>query len=595
MKETGVILCVLVCLLACNTAEKKSRADASSDTAAYSGIPNRKWWKESVVYQIYPRSFKDSDGDGVGDLKGIISELDYIKSLGITTVWLNPIFSSPNVDNGYDISDYRSIMTQMGTMADFDALLKGMHDRDLKLVLDLVVNHSSDEHQWFKQSRSSRTSPYRGYYHWWNAEKGTPPWRESYFDEKGDGWQYDSATKAYYLHYFHDKQPDLNWENPRLRQEVYSLMKFWFDKGIDGFRMDVIPFISKDTTYPPIPEQYQHNTGAYYASGPHLHEYLQEMNREVLSKYDIMTVGEGAGVAFEDALKFVDEDRKELNTFYHFEVQDWGRRKGNHFYPDSANRRLPDLKAVFTKWDSMFAQKGWGTVYFTTHDQSRAVSRFGNDGQYRTQSAKMLHTLLLTMRATPYIYMGDEIGMTNIRFKNISDYQDVEVHTYYDMLKAKHGDTAEFIRGQAEVARENSRTPFQWTAGSNAGFTTCKPWLTINPNYTTINAEAAEKDSSSVLAYFRKMTGVRKSHPVLVYGKYTLLDKENGEVYAYTRELNGEKVLVLLSFSNSGGNFTLPQGAQLGEEWINNYHSKLTAANGMIQLQPWQAAVVQLK
>jgi oligo-1,6-glucosidase len=590
MKTLALFFLMAVMTISCNNANTKA------DTKDSSNIPGRTWWKEAVVYQIYPRSFKDSDGDGFGDLKGIISQLDYIKNLGVNVVWLNPIFGSPNVDNGYDISDYRSIMKEMGTMDDFDVLLKGAHERGIKIVLDLVVNHSSDEHEWFKQSRSSRNNPYRDYYHWWPAEKGKPAPRASFFDEHGDGWRLDSATNAYYLHYFHAKQPDLNWENPKLRQEVYSLMKFWFDKGIDGFRMDVIPFISKDTSFPPIPTEFKGDWGAFYAKGPHLHDYLQEMNREVLSKYDIMTVGEGAGVYPEDAMQFVDPDRHELQTFYHFEVQSWGRSKTNSFLPDPNNRHLPDLKATFTKWDSIFAQKGWGTVYWTTHDQSRAVSRFGNDSTYRNESAKMLHTLLLTMRATPYIYMGDELAMSNIRHKSVDDYQDIEVHTVYEKLKNSGGDTEGFIKGQAEVARENSRTPFQWNASANGGFTTGQPWIKVNPNYTTINAEAAEKDTASPLHYIRNMIALRKAHPVLVYGQYTLLDKDNPEVFAYTREGDGEKVLVLLSFSNNGGHITLPQEMALGEEWINNYpNTTVRTANGTITLQPWQAVVVKLK
>jgi oligo-1,6-glucosidase len=319
------------------------------------------------------------------------------------------------------------------------------------------------------------------------------------------------------------------------------------------------------------------------------------MNRDVLSKYDIMTVGEGAGVALEDALKFVAEDRHELQTFYHFEVQSWGRRKSNGAYPDPNNRHLPDLKATFTKWDSVFSTKGWGTVYWTTHDQSRAVSRFGNDSTYRNESAKMLHTLLLTMRATPYIYMGDELGMSNIRHKSINEYQDIEVHTTYEKLKNAGGDTAAYIIGQAEVARENSRTPFQWTNAPNAGFTTGTPWIRVNPNYTKINADAALKDPQSPLNYIKKVIALRRAHPVLVYGKYTLLDKENPEVFAYTRELNGEKVLVLLSFSNKGGTVKLPTGLKLGEAWINNYTGVVTLANGVVTLKPWQALVVKLK
>lgn len=587
LKSFLLSILFLFMIISCNQTPVK--------TDVFKEVPGHKWWKEAVVYQLYPRSFKDSNGDGVGDLKGIISELDYIKKLGVDVVWLNPIFASPNDDMGYDISDYRNIMKEMGTMEDFDALLKGMHERNLKLVMDLVVNHSSDEHEWFKQSKSSRTSPYRDYYHWWPAEKGKPAHRWSFFDENGDAWRFDSLTNSYYLHYFSRKQPDLNWENPKLRKEIFDMMKFWFDKGIDGFRMDVIPFISKDTTFPELPKEYNGNYVAYYAKGPRLHDYLQEMNREVLSKYDIMTVGEGAGVDIKDALSIVNEDRHELQTFYHFDHTGWGRRKDNGKYPDAGNRKLPELKAVFTKWDSVFAEKGWGTVYFTTHDQSRMVSRFGNDSVYRNESSKMLYTFLLSMRATPYIYQGDELGMTNIRFNNIEDYKDLETINYYAFLKRTGGNLQEFLNGQKEVARDNSRTPMQWNASANGGFTTGTPWLKVNPNYTTVNAEASEKDENSILHYVQKMIQLRKSSPVLVYGKYTIIDAANEEIYAYTRELNGKKVLVLLSFSDKGGSIVLPSGMQLGDELINNQSAKISNANGTVVLKPWQAAIVQLK
>jgi oligo-1,6-glucosidase len=585
-KLTTAACIAVMMLMSCNTQEAKKEPVTSAD---------KKWWKEVVVYQIYPRSFKDSDGDGVGDLKGIIEKLDYIQSLGVNVVWLNPIYSSPNDDMGYDISDYRDIMKEFGTMADFDTLLKGMHDRGLKLVMDLVVNHTSDEHKWFIESRKSRDNPYRNYYHWWPAERGKPAKRKSDFDVNLDAWKLDSTTNAYYLHYFSRKQPDLNWENPKVRSEVFDLMKFWFDKGIDGFRMDVIPFISKDTTFPELPEKYNGNFGAYYASGPHLHDYLQEMNKEVLSKYDIMTVGEGAGVQIEDALSFVDEDRRELQTFYHFDHTGYGRKKDNYHFPDSNNRHLPDLKAVFSKWDSVFANKGWGTVYFTTHDQSRMVSRFGNDSVYREPSSKMLYTFLLSMRATPYLYNGDEIGMTNVRFKNIEDYRDIETISYYNMLKQTGGDLDGFIKAQMEVARDNSRTPMQWNAGPQAGFTTGTPWIKVNDNKAAINVEAAEKDPNSILNYVRKMIKIRKDNPVLIYGKYTGLDHANEQVYAYTRELDGKKVLVLLSFSDAGGKFILPKGTELGIEMINNYGDSFTNQHDTIMLKPWQAGIIELK
>jgi oligo-1,6-glucosidase len=570
----------------------------SSPAPAQQRSPRKAWWKEVVVYQIYPRSYQDSDGDGVGDLKGITSRLDYVKSLGVDVVWLNPIYGSPNDDNGYDISDYRQIMAQMGTMADFDAMLAAMHARGIKLVMDLVVNHSSDEHAWFRQSRSSRDNPFRSYYHWWPAERGTPPARWSFFDEEQNAWRFDSATNAYYLHYFSRKQPDLNWENPRVRREVYDLMKFWFDKGVDGFRMDVIPFISKDTTFPALPASYKGDYVAYYAKGPRLHAYLHEMNREVLSRYDVMTVGEGAGVKIEDALAFVDPARQELQTFYHFDVQGWGRNPGDNAYPDGTNRRLPDLKAVFTRWDSVFADRGWGTVYWGTHDQSRAVSRFGNDSPaYRVPSAKMLHTLLLTMRATPYIYNGDEIGMTNIRFTSIDQYRDLEPINRYKRMQ-REGVSADslraYLRGQAEVSRENGRTPMQWTAGRNAGFTTGTPWLAVNDNHDAINVVAAERDTGSVLHYFRRMVALRRAEPTLVYGRYRLLDRANPDVFAYTRTLNGRTLMVALDFSAAGGHTMVPPGYAAGKTLINNLATS-PVHGASLALEPYQAVVLELK
>jgi oligo-1,6-glucosidase len=556
----------------------------------------RAWWKEVVVYQVYPRSFKDSDGDGVGDLRGITSRLDYIKSLGVDVVWLTPVYQSPNDDNGYDISDYRAIMGEMGSMADFDAMLHAMHQRGIKLIMDLVANHTSDEHPWFQQSRSSRSNPYRDYYHWWPAERGTPAARWSFFDEEGNAWRYDSTTRAYYLHYFSRKQPDLKWENPRVRQEVYAIMKYWFDKGVDGFRMDVIPFISKDTTFPLLPAVYHGDYVAYYAKGPRLHEYLREMNRAVVSKYDVMTVGEGGGVTVDDALKFVAEDRHELQTFFQFELVDrWGRRPGNFLYSDSSTRSLPALKQVFTKWDSVFATAGWGTVFLGNHDQSRMVSRYGNDAPpYRNASAKMLHTLLLTMRGTPYIYNGDEIGMANIRFTDIRDYRDLMTINYYNRLEREGGDLREFLAAQADVSRDNGRTPMQWAADTNAGFTTGAPWIRVNPDYRVINVAAEEQDTSSVLHYFRRLIRLRKSEPVLVYGRYRLLDRDNPEVFAYTRTLNRRTLMVALSFSPAGGRTAVPAGYTAGKTLMNNLATSPVHGAELL-LQPYQAIVLELE
>lgn len=545
-----------------------------------------KWWKEAVVYQVYPRSFKDSDGDGVGDLKGIISKLDYIKSLGIDAVWLNPIYTSPNDDNGYDISNYREIMTDFGTMKDFDLLLKGMHERGIKLIMDLVVNHSSDEHEWFKQSRSSRDNKYRDYYHWWPAEKGKPPYRWSFFDVNSDAWKYDAQTNAYYLHYFSQKQPDLNWENPKVRQEIYEIMRFWLDKGIDGFRMDAFQFASKDTTWPELPKGYEKNIIKYYGVGPHLHDYLQEMNREVFSKYDIMTVAEGAGSTPEDAMLFVDPDRKELNMAYHFESVDIGKHI-NDF-------GLVKYKDIFSRYDETFKDKGWLSIFLANHDQPRMVSKFGNDTpKFREISSKMLSTFVMTMRGTPYYYYGDELGMTNIRFDSIEDYHDVDTRNKYIGLKNKGGDLKAFLEVQKQTSRENGRTPFQWNTTRNSGFTSGKPWLKINPNYTIINAEAQEKDPNSTLNYFRTLVQLRKKEPILVYGNYTLLDKENPNVFAYTRELEGKKVLVLLNFSEKESSFNIEIPITKSKIILDNYTNTKNLKKNI--LRPFEAVIIELK
>ncbi len=543
----------------------------------------KKWWKESVVYQIYPRSFKDSDGDGIGDLKGIISELDYIQRLGVNVVWLNPIYSSPNDDNGYDVSDYRNIMKDFGTMADFDSLIKGMHARGIKLVMDLVVNHSSDEHEWFKQSRSSRTNPYRNYYHWWNAERGKPAPRYSLFDVNHDAWRYDSLTNAYYLHYFSRKQPDLNWENPRLRQEVYDIMKFWADKGIDGFRLDAFQYVSKDTTFPQFPVGYENKFWLYYAMGPHLHDYLKEMNREVLSKYDVMSVAEGAGNSFDDAHALVDADRKELNMAYAFDGVDVAKKEGYS---------LLHFKEVFSRWDSAFAQNGWLSIFLSNHDQARLVSRFGNDSPaFRNPSAKMLATFIMTMRGTPYYYNGDELGMTNIGFKKIEEYRDMSMLNEYQHQKDLHADTIAFLKEKSFDSRDNGRTPFQWNKERNAGFTTGTPWIEVNPNFKTINVETEEADPNSVLIYFRKLVLLRKSEPTLVYGKYELLDKENPDVYSYTRSEKGHQILVMLNFTSHEAMARTGLDLTGKKLLIGNYATPSRSG----RLRPYEAAVWEMQ
>ena len=569
----AVFLILLLCGLNCI---------AQNNNAANNAI-DRKWWKEAIVYQIYPRSFKESDGDGIGDLKGIISKLDYIKSLGITAVWLNPIYSSPNDDNGYDVSDYRNIMKDFGTMADFDALLKGMHERGIKLVMDLVVNHSSDEHAWFKQSSSSRTSPYRDYYHWWNAERGKPSPRYSLFDINHDAWKYDTLTNAFYLHYFSRKQPDLNWENPKLRQEVYDIMKFWAAKGIDGFRLDAFQFAAKDTTFPVFPQGYENNFVKYYAMGPHIHDYLKEMNAEIFSKYDVMSVAEGAGNSFEDAHNLVDADRNELNMAYAFEGVDIAKPEGYS---------LLHFKEVFTRWDSVFATRGWLSIFLANHDQARLVSRFGNDNPgFRNVSSEMLATFIMTMRGTPYYYNGDELGMTNAGFTKIEDYRDMPTLNEYQNQKNIGGDIQQFMKRIQFECRDNGRTPFQWNSSANAGFSTGTPWIKVNGNYTTVNQALQDKDANSVLNYFRKIVKLRRENLALVYGKYTLLDKDNPDVYSYTRQLGEKKILVLLNFKSTDATANTGINLSKAKVLLGNYSNPSKSG----KLQPYEAVVYQLQ
>ena len=552
------------------------------------------WWKEAVVYQIYPRSFKDSDGDGIGDLNGITSKLGYVKSLGIDAIWLNPIFASPNEDNGYDVADYRSIMKEFGTMGDFDSMLREMHARGLKLVLDLPVNHSSSEHDWFRQSRKSRESPYRNYYHWWPAEKGIPPVRYSFLAVDGSAWQYDSTTNAYYLHYFSRTQPDLNWENPKLREEIFSIMKFWLDKGVDGFRLDVIPFISKDTTYPPLPKQYNGDFVSYYANGPHLHEYLREMNKKVLSKYSIMSVAAGFGVPSSKALDFVKPERNELNLLYHSEGMELGYLPGRFKQVDPAGYSLLRFKEIYSKWDSIFQKEGWGAIYLGNHDQPRMLTRWGNDVPlFREQTSKLLSTFLLSMRATPFYYSGDEIGMDNIKFDRIDDYRDIETINMYQKIKNEGGDLEYFLKTQKIAARDNGRTPLQWNDSPNAGFTAGIPWLSINPDYKKINVNVQESDPGSILNYFRKMVKLRKDNPALVSGKYELFDKDNPTIYSYTRTLDSEQFLIVLNFSSVGQYYITPLtlGQRKLKVVIDNYGHTAWPKTDQIGLKPYEAVI----
>lgn len=577
MRKISLFLFTCIFLLSCQQKEEPKNLEIQ-DT-------ERTWWKEGILYQIYPQSFKDTNGDGFGDFQGIIEKLDYVQSLGVDMVWMNPFFESPLVDNGYDVSNYRSIHPRYGTMDDFDTMLKGFHDRGIKFVLDVVVNHSSDQHEWFKQSRSSRDNPYRDYYHWWPAEKGNPPYRHSLFDPEG-AWEYDEQTDAYYLHTFAEAQPDLNWENPKVRQEVYDIMRFWADKGVDGFRMDAFQYASKDTTWPEFPKGHEKDFIKWYGMRPQLHEYLNEMYREVISKYDVFAVAEGAGSTFEDAHALVDADRNELQMAYHFESVDLSRTPEGY--------TLEEFKDVFTRWDSAFAKRGWISVFLSNHDNARLVDRFGNpDPKYRNPSTTMLNTFLLSMRGTPYTYYGDEIGMTNIDMPTIEEYVDVDAIGKYKAAVAAGQDLEEFMEVLNYSSRENGRTPMQWDTTANAGFTTGTPWKRVNPNHMEINVAQQGQDPNSILNHFRKMTQLRKNHLALVYGDYEILQREHPQVYMYTRSSQKEKLLVVLNFSESQASASLDVELRTNSLLINNYDS-ITIEGQQLILEPYQALIFKL-
>jgi len=551
-------------------------------------LQERNWWKEGIVYQIYPRSFKDTSGNGVGDLRGIIHKLDYIKSLGVTMVWLNPIYESPNDDNGYDISDYRAIMKEFGSMEDFDELLEGLHQRGIKFIMDVVVNHSSDEHEWFQQSRSSRNNPYRDYYHWWPAEKGKPNHRWSFFDENSDAWKYDEQTDAYYLHYFSQKQPDLNWENPKVRQEVYDIMKFWAEKGVDGFRLDAFQYVSKDITFPPFPEGYDVDVPSvieYHGMGPHIHSYLKEMNEQVLSKYDVFAVSEGVGSTLQDAHDLVDKDRNELQMAYHFEATD--------MVTTLEKCTLAQFKESFTKWDKSFAEKGWIAIYLSNHDQSRFINRYGSDKPaFKDYSAKLLNTFILSMRGTPYTYYGDELGMTNIGFTKIEQYKDIAAINGYKKAATDGEDLDLYLQKLNLHSRDNGRTPMQWDATKNAGFSNETPWLPVHENHSTVNVLDQENDQNSVLNHFRKMVALRKDNLLLVYGNYEIIQDDHPTIYAYSRTLEDQQMIILLNFSELESSISLPNFDHNKEVLINNYN-EFSIDENTITLKPYQAVVLK--
>ena len=544
---------------------------------------NNNWWKEGVVYQIYPRSYKDTTGNGLGDLEGIIQQLDYIQSLGVTMLWLCPIYESPNDDNGYDISDYRKISDEFGGNKSFDRLLAAMRERGLKLIMDLVVNHSSDEHHWFQQAKKSKDNPYHDYYIWRGNNPNEKPnnWQSVF---NGSVWKWNEATQEHFLHLYTQKQPDLNWENPKVRKEVHAIVDFWLAKGVDGLRMDVISLISKRLAFEDVPNEmpFIDVMEKVYANGPHVHEFLKEMNREVLSNYDIVTVGEGPGVNLVHGPRYVSAREKELNMVFHFDhlTIDFG--------PDGKYDPVPldfvRFKAIFRQWDEALANDGWNSIFLGNHDFSRIVSRFGNDGIYREQSAKLLVTLLMTLRGTPYVYQGDEIGMTNVAHSSIECYDDVETRNAWKAAEAAGKDMNKFLKAVHWQSRDNARTPMQWNASENAGFTTGKPWIPVNKNYPTINVETAEKEANSILHYYRKMIAFRKANTTLVYGDFDDLLPEHPQLYCYRRWDKEANFLLVHNFSDTPTSWEKPSGNY--EFVFGNYSNEKQAL-----LAPWESRI----
>ncbi len=562
---------------------------------------NDKWWQSAVVYQVYPRSFADSDGDGIGDLRGVIEHLDYLKTLGVDVVWLSPIYASPHDDNGYDISDYRAIDPLFGTFEDFDELLDGLHTRGMKLVMDLVVNHTSDEHPWFIESASSTDNPKRDWYWWRPARAGHQPGEHgaepnnwgSFFS--GPAWQLDPQTGEYYLHLFSRKQPDLNWENPEVRDAVYDMMNWWLDRGVDGFRMDVINFISKVTDLPDgeVPEGALYGDAyPYFGQGPRLHEFLHEMHQRVfLGRGDrYLTVGEMPGVDVEQARRFTDPANGELDMVFQFEHVDLDHGPGGKW--DHRPASVLDLKRNLSKWQEGLADVGWNSLYWNNHDQPRVVSRFGDDGVHRVASAKALGTVLHLMRGTPYVYQGEELGMTNVPFASIDDFRDIETLNHYAEAVDILGEPAEeVLTSLRRTSRDNARTPMQWTAGPNAGFTTGTPWIAANPNAVEINAEAEVGDDDSVFAHYRALIDLRHRSHVVARGDYTLVLPEHPQIFAYTRSLGDASLLVLTNLTSEEATFdadALPGWA--GAQLVLSNLGVSAAADGT--LRPWEAVVL---
>lgn len=548
----------------------------------------RKWWKEMVAYQIYPRSFMDSNGDGIGDIQGIIQKLDYFTELGIDLIWISPIYQSPNDDNGYDISDYKAILADFGTMEDFDLLLEEVHNRGMKLIMDLVINHTSDEHQWFIESRTSKDNPYRDYYIWHEGKNGKEPnnW-ESIFS--GSAWEYDEQTGEYYLHVFSKKQPDLNWENPVMRKELYSMVNWWLDKGIDGFRVDAISHIKKREGFPDMPNP---NNEKYVSSfdmhmnQPGIQDLLKELKEETFANYDIVTVGEANGVKANHADEWVGSENGKFNMIFQFEHLDlWSKDK--HKGID-----LPQLKETLTRWQKALDGSGWNALFMENHDQPRAISSWGDPLHYHKESAKAIATLYFLMQGTPFIYQGQEIGMTNVKFSSINDYDDVRMRNFYHYERERGRPEKEIMEVIWQTSRDNSRTPMQWNDDKNAGFTSGKPWIGVNPNYKIINVEEARENPNSIFQYYRKLIQLRRENDVLIYGSYDLVLEEHEQIFAYTRTLEDRLMLVLVNLFDKGTSFELesPFDITRAELLLSNY-DKITEN----KMQPYEARVYRIK
>ncbi|MFX3673565.1 MAG: alpha-glucosidase [Paenisporosarcina sp.] len=548
------------------------------------------WWKEAVAYQVYPRSFMDSNGDGIGDLQGLISKLDYIKDLGIDVIWICPMYKSPNDDNGYDISDYQDIMDEFGTMEDFDELLEQVHQRGMKLIIDLVINHSSDEHQWFIESKSAKNNAKRDWYIWQDGKDGKEPnnW-ESIFN--GSAWKLDEITNQYYLHIFSEKQPDLNWENKEVRESLYQMVNWWLDKGIDGFRVDAISHIKKDQTFSDMPaEDGQTYVQAWdkYMNVNGIQPYLEELKQETFSKYDIMTVGEANGVGINEIDLWVGEENGKFNMVFQFEhLGLWDAEKKKTI-------NVIELKDVLTKWQKGLEGKGWNALFIENHDKARVVSTWGNDQEYWRESATALAAMYFFMQGTPFIYQGQEIGMKNVQFASIEDYNDVAIKNMYK-AKREAGISHEYIMDIIWASsRDNSRTPMQWSSAPNAGFSTATPWIGTNPNYLDINVEIQQKDEQSIYHFYKNMIMLKKSNDVFTYGTYDLIQREHPEVYAYTRTLNDEKVIVISNLSPKRVNINGLSSLSYSQLLLHNYPVSNHEAITELDLEPYETRVYRL-